>query len=134
MSRKLFTEENIAELRKNTYVYSVTSHTLVLRKEFKEIFYREYMEGAFPREIFSKYGFNPEILGSRRMAGAARHIKEEYAKYGGFHEGPRPSSKSRKVIRDPVEADLKRLREEVEYLHQEIDFLKKIASIRNSAK
>ena len=38
MSRKLFTEEQIAALRQNPYVYSVSRSTLVLRKSFKEIF------------------------------------------------------------------------------------------------
>ena len=48
MSRKLFTEEQIAALRQNPYVYSVSRSTLVLRKSFKEIFYTEYMKGVYP--------------------------------------------------------------------------------------
>lgn len=52
MSRKLFTEEQIAALRQNPYVYSVSRSTLVLRKSFKEIFYTEYMEGVYPKDVF----------------------------------------------------------------------------------
>ena len=56
MSRKLFTEEQIAALRQNPYVYSVSRSTLVLRKSFKEIFYTEYMEGVYPKDIFKNTG------------------------------------------------------------------------------
>jgi transposase len=67
MSRKLFTEEQIAALRQNPYVYSVSRSTLVLRKSFKEIFYTEYMEGVYPKDVFKKYGFDPAVLGERRI-------------------------------------------------------------------
>ena len=70
MSRKLFTEEQIAALRQNPYVYSVSRSTLVLRKSFKEIFYTEYMEGVYPKDVFKKYGFDPAVLGERRIGGA----------------------------------------------------------------
>ena len=90
MSRKLFTEEQIAALRQNPYVYSVSRSTLVLRKSFKEIFYTEYMEGVYPKDVFKKYGFDPAVLGERRIGGALQHIKEEYAKYGCFYESRDP--------------------------------------------
>ena len=74
MSRKLFTEEQIAALRQNPYVYSVSRSTLVLRKSFKGIFYTEYMEGVYPKDVFKKYGFDPAVLGERRIGGALQHI------------------------------------------------------------
>ena len=94
MSRQFFTEEQIESLRQNPYVYSVSAIVLVLRKEFKEIFYAEYKEGALPREILRKYGFDPSILGKGRISSIARNIKKEYAKYGGFYEGRRPADRS----------------------------------------
>jgi transposase len=48
MSRTLFTEDQIAALRQNPYVYSVTPATLALTKEFKEVFYTEYQNGTSP--------------------------------------------------------------------------------------
>lgn len=77
MSRQIFTEEQIESLRQNPYVYSVSATVLVLRKEFKEIFYAEYTEGALSREILKKYGFDPSILGKNRISSIARHIKNE---------------------------------------------------------
>ena len=49
MSRKLFTEEQMASLRQNPYVYSVSSTVLVLRKSFKEIFTRSTWRAHIPR-------------------------------------------------------------------------------------
>ena len=134
MSRKLFTEEQIAALRQNPYVYSVSRSTLVLRKSFKEIFYTAYMEGVYPKDIFKKYGFDPAVLGERRIGGALQHIKEEYAKYGCFYEGRRPADRSDTAAKVKPEDDIKALRHEVEYLRQEVEYLKKISAIKNTKR
>lgn len=134
MSRKLFTEEQIAALRQNPYVYSVSRSTLVLRKSFKEIFYTEYMEGVYPKDVFKKYGFDPAVLGERRIGGALQHIKEEYAKYGCFYEGRRPADRSDTAAKVKPEDDIKALRHEVEYLRQEVEYLKKISAIKNTKR
>lgn len=134
MSRKLFTEEQIAALRQNPYVYSVSRSTLVLRKSFKEIFYTEYLEGAYPKDIFKKYGFDVTVLGKKRIDGTLQHIKEEYAKYGCFYEGRRPADRSSTVAKTKPEDDIKSLRHEVEYLRQEVEYLKKISAIKNTKR
>ena len=134
MGRKFFTEEELADLRNNPCVYSVSRSTLVLTKSFKEIFYTEYMEGATSKEIFVKYGFDPDVLGRKRVDGARQHIMEEYAKYGGFYEGKRPSSQTETTEETGPEAQLKFLTHRVEYLEQQIEFLKKLSSIRNTKK
>lgn len=56
MSRQFFTNEQIESLRQNPHVLSVSAAVLVFRKEFKERFYAEYMEGAFPRDILKNTG------------------------------------------------------------------------------
>lgn len=134
MSRKFFTEEQIATLRQNPYVYSVSRSTLVLRKSFKELFYSEYMEGAYPKDIFLKYGFDPAVLGKKRIDGTLQHIKEEYAKYGCFHEGRRPADRSGSAAKAKPEDEIKSLRHEVEYLRQEVEYLKKISAIKNTKR
>ena len=40
MERKRFTEEEMAELRKNPYTYMVTQGQLSFTVEFKELFWR----------------------------------------------------------------------------------------------
>ena len=134
MSRKFFTEEQIEALRQNPYVYSVSRSNLVLRKSFKEIFYTEYMEGAYPKDIFKKYGFDPAVLGEMRIGGITQHIKKEYAKYGCFYEGRRPSDRFGSAAKPKPEDDIKALRHEVEYLRQEVEYLKKISAIKNTKR
>ena len=139
MSRTLFTEEQIATLRQNPYVYSVTPATLALTKEFKEVFYTEYQNGAMPRKILEDHGFDITILGERRVWSISYHIRDEYAKYGEFHEGfrgRRPQSDITAADRQPLseQDQLKQLQHEIDYLKQEMEFLKKISSIRNTRK
>ncbi len=76
--RTFFTEEQMASLRQNPYVYSVTQGTLTLTKEFKEIFYAEYQRGILPRNILEQHGFDLNALGTHRIWSISQHIRDEY--------------------------------------------------------
>ena len=78
MSKVKFTEEQQQELRNNKYTARVTANSLSFTKEFKELFYNEYLTGVLPREILRRYGYPVEILGKRRIWGIAHCIKKEY--------------------------------------------------------
>ena len=137
MSRKVFTEEQMAALRRNPYVYRVTPTILSLRKSFKEIFYREYMNGTRPEAIFEKYGFDTDALGMTRIAGIARRIKEEYTKYGESYEGCRQKEKTitdRTNLSEAEKEKLKQLQQKVEYLKREFEFLKRFSARRKFKK
>ena len=141
MSRKLFTEEQQQLLRQNPYIYNVTETRITLTKEFKEIFMTAYKTGESPRKILEDHGFDISIIGERRIWSISQHIRTEYQKYREFHEGygPRGTSAAHSVPSDtdtPVsEADeIRQLRHEVDYLKQEMEFLKKISSIRTTGK
>ena len=139
MSRKLFTEEQLNILRQNPYVYSVTASQMALTKEFKEAFMAAYNAGEMPRKILEDHGFDIGILGNRRVWSISCHIRAEYSKYGEFHEGYSPRNRERHTensAEGPLsdKEELKQLRRDVEYLRQEVDFLKKISSIRAIGK
>lgn len=138
MSRKLFTEEQQQLLRQNPYIYSVTETRISLTKEFKELFMTAYKAGESPRKILEDYGFDISIIGERRIWSISQRIRTEYKKYGEFHEGyaPRSTATSPDASTDTTsEADeIKQLRHEVDYLKQEMEFLKKISSIRTTRK
>lgn len=128
MSRNIFTEDQQQLLRQNPYVYSVSAVRLQLTKEFKEIFLAEYNSGASPRQILMEYGFDIDIIGERRIWSISDHIRSEYRKYGEFHEGYRPRSNTAADTADrPLteKDELRQLRHEVDYLKQEMEFLKK---------
>ena len=87
MSKQFFTDKQVADLLLNPNVFSVTRSTLMLTKSFKEKFYAEYLKGTLPRNILERHGFSADIIGQRRIWSITQHIKDEYAKYGEFHEG-----------------------------------------------
>ena len=136
MSKKPFTSEEIIILRQNPFTYKVTNSTLSFTKEFKELFITEYNAGVIPRQILANHGYDPEILGDRRIWGISQHLRAQYEDSGGcFSENGTVSKKTKNPDKPLSEKDeLRRLRQEVDYLKQEIEFLKKISSIRTTRK
>ncbi len=139
MNRSQFTDEQMQLLRQNPYTHSVTKTRLTFTKEFKEIFHAQYQAGNLPRQILIDHGYNPEILGDRRIWSIAGHIQEQFKKYGEFHEGRAPhrllkpgTLTSNKHTSEKDE--IKQLTQEVDYLKQELAFLKKISLIRTKLK
>ncbi len=134
MSKIPFTEDQIKLLRENPYTFNVTSSSLYLTREFKELFYKEYQNGKLPRQILEEHGYPSSILGKKRIWGIASSIKKQANREGGFSEGTNmPLSVADSDIASP-EASFKALQHEVKYLRQEVEFLKKISSIRNTRK
>jgi transposase-like protein len=136
MSRKPFTSEEINILLQNPFTYKVTNSTISFTKEFKQIFIEKYLQGMIPRQILKEHGYDPDILGDRRIWGIAQHLKAQYAEAGGsFTEGYSQRKRTQKSAGQLSEKEeLKQLRQEVDYLKQEIEFLKKISSIRTTRK
>ena len=129
MSKVKFTQEQQQLLRDNPYTVKVTADVLSLSREFKEIFYREYLSGVAPRDILQKYGYPPEVLGAKRIWGIGHSIRKQFEEHGEFYD-----------IRTPVpakveatqEEKIRQLEHQVDYLTQEVEFLKKITSIRST--
>ncbi len=106
-----------------------------------DVFLAEYKSGTSPRKILEDHGFDISIIGERRIWSISNHIRTEYKKYGEFHEGYRPRSVPAADASDDTgsknnsDADkIKQLQQEVDYLKQEMEFLKKISSIRTTRK
>lgn len=137
MERKIFTPEEKELLRQSPYVYKVTDMTVAFTKEFKERFIADHKAGKFPREIFTEHGFDLDLLGRYRIDSISYQIRYEYNTYGGFVEGRRKHTK-KKRSRDGTpltEAQqIKQLSNRVDYLEQQVEFLKKISSIRDIGK
>lgn len=139
MSRKVFTEAEQQLLRQNPYIYSVTERKISLTKEFKEIFITAYQAGQSPRKILEAHGFDIAIIGERRVCSISQHVRAEYKKYGCFHEGGIQRSAATGANSDTAESsstaeELKLIRREMEFIKQQLAFLKKVSSIRNTRK
>lgn len=137
MNIKRFTAEELAELRKNPYTYRATPAQLRFTAEFKERFWNEYNDGALPREIIEGCGYDPDVLGNSRINGILLHVREAATKGEGFRSESKPRRK-KEIIADGTpstpEEQLKKLEREVTYLRKEVEFLKKISSVRTSGK
>lgn len=140
MSRKIFTKEQQQLLRQNPYIYSVTDTRITLTKAFKEIFMTAYNTNTSPRTILEDHGFDISIIDERRIWSISQRIRTEYQKYGEFHE----SYSTRRTLANqsdttdksvPSDSDkLRQLQHEIDYLKQEMEFLKKISSVRTTRK
>lgn len=67
MSKIIFTKEEIEELRKNKYVKNVSEKSITYSDEFKHHFIDERNNGKGPTRIFIESGFNPYVIGSKRI-------------------------------------------------------------------
>lgn len=75
MERKNFTEEEINKLKENKFVKSITTKSISYTDEFKKLFIEESNKGKGPTRIFIESGFNPYVLGSRRIKEFSRLYK-----------------------------------------------------------
>lgn len=127
MSRRQFTEDQQQQLRKNPYVYSVTATRFSLTREFKKLFMEACRAGGTPGKILEDHGFSVELIGERRFFSIPQHIREEFKKHGEFREGYSSRSNGEDALEGHPSGDdeLKQLRHEVDYLKQEMEFLKK---------
>lgn len=131
MSKVKFTPEQQQLLRQNPYTVRVTEDVLSLSKEFKEIFYKEYLAGALPRDILQKYDYPVDILGKQRIWGISHTIRKQFEENGEFRDVRYPGVPT--TATSPEEK-IRQLEHRVNYLTQEVEFLKKISSIRNIRK
>lgn len=137
MSVRLFTSEELVKLRNNPYTYKATPAQLRFTAAFKELFWNEYNNGILPRKIIENCGYDPDMLGVSRINGILFHIRETASKGDVFTSENKPRCKKQAMSDGiPLTPDgrINRLEQEVTYLRKEVEFLKKISSVRTSGK
>lgn len=132
MSVKKFTYEEIMQLRASPYVLEASPNQVHFSAEFKEKFWAGIQEGKRPEEICADLGIDPEILGKNRLNGLRCIIRQEVKTgkgfrdlntYRAYHEGC-----------TNLETKIHYLEQQLAYKDQEIEFLKKIASLGKEGK
>lgn len=136
--KSTFTKKEQQILRENPYTLRVTKYIIQYTPEFKTKFWARYQLGVWPSTIFRELGYDTKILGPKRIEGAAVAIKKQAALDGEFVE---TSVKEKKRKAEPVdytemppEKAIQKMQIEIEYLRQEMEFLKKIMQAENSPK
>ena len=135
---KEYTAKQIKQLEKNPYVFRVTKHKLYYTAKFKEDFWISYQAGNTPRKILKDFGFDLESFGQKQIDSLVQHIKKQALSGEGFSEG---SNRKRRVSQKPTKEEelstpqsIERMQNELLYLRQEVEFLKKIIIADNSEK
>ena len=124
---KKYTQKQIKELKSNPYTLQIDDKRIFFTIEFKKIFWTKYQAGMSPRSIFKELNYNLDYFGQKQIDSIVQRIKKE-ALTGEFVEGY--SRKNRIKIKEPSDdispQNIKRIQNELLYLRQEVDFLKKV--------
>ncbi len=123
MSKKLFSEEEIAELRQNPHVVTVTPRSVNFTAEFKQTVYDSIMQGERIAAVLEMHGINTGVLGEARIRGLWQRIVESSERGEGFErKKPQPRLATEE---ENMAKRIKRLENELAYTKQEVEFLKK---------
>lgn len=124
---KKYTKKQIKELKSNPYTLQVDENRIFFTIEFKKTFWKKYQVGMSPRAIFKELDYNLDYFGQKQIDSIVQRVKKE-ALAGEFTEGY--SRKNRMKIKEPDEdispQNIKQMQNELLYLRQEVDFLKKV--------
>jgi len=134
MGTNHFTEEQQAILRQNPYVVKVSERSITYSVEFKERFYREYKAGNMPSAILRGMGFDPRVLGRRRLNRFVGDVSKYEAHNEDFHDRRKDSAGRQRTKDLTPEEKISRLEHQVQYLKQENEFLKKINFLDKKAQ
>jgi hypothetical protein len=125
-------------LKANPYTFKVTKNKLYFTAKFKEDFWVSYQAGNAPRKIMQDLGYDLSIFTQKQIDNYVQRIKKEALSGNGFSEG---ENRERRVpMKATKEEDLsspqsiERMQNELLYLRQEVEFLKKIISADNSKR
>ena len=135
---KEYTPKQIKDLKANPYTLNVTKNKLYFTSKFKEGFWISYQAGNAPRKILQDFGYNLDYFGQKQIDDLVQRIKRQALSGNGFKEG---ENRQRRVpMKEPSEEELsspqsiERMQNELLYLRQEVEFLKKIIIADNSRK
>lgn len=122
-----YTQKQIKELKSNPYTLKVDDQRIFFTIEFKKAFWTKYQAGMSPRIIFKELNYSLDNFGQKQIDSIVQRIKKE-ALAGEFTEGY--SRCNRMKINEPssdiTPQNIKQMQNELLYLRQEVDFLKKV--------
>lgn len=129
------TEEQMAVLRGNRYIRSVSECVVFYTDEFKRLCWHMHSEeNMMPKEILRRLGVDYHILGKPRVRGLFYELKK---RYGCDAESGREAGVEQRIGipgKRSEKQKIERLRAENEYLKQELEFVKKIVAAGGEAK
>ncbi len=132
MKQRCFTQEEMDVLRANPCTYSVTPNRLEFTEDFKKKFWEDYSAGKSPKAIFVAVGYDPEVIGLRRIEHFSKKMRETFSTNKDYYNGLRDvnlAASTGDSIMDKrlkeMDNQLRLLTHKYSLLQQEMDFLKK---------
>ncbi|EJM2458295.1 hypothetical protein NN687_001618 [Staphylococcus pseudintermedius] len=132
MSKRLFTEDEIADLKSNKYVLNVSPKAITYTEECREHFVEEYENGKTPSQIFKEAGFNTKILG-RRMSNFRERVLMMKDRPEGLQDTRKENSGRPRLSEMTLEEENNYLKHKIQLQNQQIEALKKTNSINRRA-
>ena len=135
MSKKPFTDEQVISLKSNSCVARVSNLSVSFTEEFKRAAYGELLAGKPIWQIFKERGIDTDALGPVRVMSFKQFVYD-CAKRGDGFKNMRNTQYGNKSVDDEavIGQRVKNLENEVAYLRQVIEFLKKIQRADSGAK
>lgn len=137
---KEYTVKEMKLLKANPYTFKVTKNKLYFTVEFKETFWNGYQAGIAPRKLLKDMGYDLELFGQKQIDSIVQRIKQQAQRSYGFTQGEQHNRRKgmadttiEEVIDEKKEITLQ-IWNEVKYLRQEVEFLKKIVQADNAKK
>ena len=135
-TKKLFTPEEVEILKENPYTWKVSLDRITYTQEFQRAFWELSLQGLSGTDAFRKLGYDPRILGKERVHNTTKRIRKQ-------GNSPEPRKWMRTTKKQFKAADLekmshkeaaRRMQQEIVYLQQQVEFLKKIMQQDGSYK
>ena len=139
MARKVFTQEQLQSLNANPYTLNATPNRFMLTKEAKEKILAMAEGGMSIAHIIRELGYDPDVLGRHRIKGLAGKIRMEAESPQGVRGGYARRTTKRLTAGQITELEenpesYAKLKREVVYLREEVEFLKKVSQQAISGK
>ena len=137
---KEYTAKEMKLLKANPYTFKVTKNKLYFTIEFKEAFWTAYQAGMAPRKILGDLGYDVELFGQKQIDSMVQSMKRQAESGNGFKQGENRTRRKKDELKilegssTESKETLESILNEVKYLRQEVDFLKKIVKTENTAK
>jgi transposase len=133
MSKRIFTQEQIAALQQNPNVLRCSEKSVTYHQAFKIVAVKRYQKGLSPSSIFKEAGFNLAVIGRHVPKWSLTQWRKLFQQKGeaGFAKETRGGPGRRKSMSHLSDQEkLKYYEAEVAYLKAENAFLAKLRKLR----
>lgn len=124
-----YTKKQQKELEKNPYTYKATDNRIFFTKEFKQVFWIKYNAGMSPRTILKELDYDLSYFNQGQIDNIVQHLRKKSIAGEQFTEGyskeRRPNIKTPPPDNSPQ--TIQQMQNEIAYLRQEVEFLKKVS-------